>query len=82
MKWTVFLARALPGTPKSVISIADLPDPTNCFSNVWSKKKSRFRSLSDVSERSNSNLSPTVTLIGGLIAWYIINNYVINKDED
>ena len=22
------------------------------------------------------------TLVGGLIAWYIINNYVINKDED
>ena len=22
------------------------------------------------------------TLVGGLIAWYIINNYVVNKDED
>ena len=22
------------------------------------------------------------TLVGGLIAWYIINNYVIDKDED
>jgi len=21
-------------------------------------------------------------LVGGLIAWYIINNYVVNKDED